>query len=98
MIDFLSVTWNVDPIIFKIGPIALRWYSLLFVAGFPLGYWMFTKFYKREGVDTKLLEPLLYALLIGTIVGARLGHCFFYEPAYYLSKEGIRCLFAAFDV
>ena len=87
MIDFLSVTWNVDPIIFKIGPIALRWYSLLFVAGFPLGYWMFTKFYKREGVDTKLLEPLLYALLIGTIVGARLGHCFFYEPAYYLSKE-----------
>jgi len=87
MIDFLSVTWNVDPIIFKIGPIALRWYSLLFVAGFPLGYWYFTKFYQREGVDTKLLEPLLYALLIGTIVGARLGHCFFYEPSYYLSAE-----------
>ena len=87
MIDFLSVTWNVDPIIFKIGPIALRWYSLLFVAGFPLGYWMFTKFYKREGVDTKLLEPLLYALLIGTIVGARLGHCLFYEPSYYLTAE-----------
>ncbi len=87
MIDFLSVTWNVDPIIFKIGPIALRWYSLLFVAGFPLGYWYFTKFYQREGVDTKLLEPLLYALLIGTIVGARLGHCLFYEPSYYLSAE-----------
>ncbi|MBQ4012584.1 MAG: prolipoprotein diacylglyceryl transferase [Bacteroidales bacterium] len=86
MIDFLSVTWNVDPVIFKIGPLTLRWYSLLFVAGFPLGYWLFDKFYKREGVDTKLLEPLLYALLIGTIVGARLGHCLFYEPAYYLSK------------
>ena len=87
MIDILSVTWNVDPIIFKIGALTLRWYSLLFVAGFPLGYWLFTKFYKREGVDTKLLEPLLYALLIGTIVGARLGHCLFYEPAYYLSRE-----------
>ena len=86
MIDFLSVTWNVDPIIFKIGPLTLRWYSLLFVAGFPLGYWFFIKFYKREGVDTKLLEPLLYALLIGTIVGARLGHCLFYEPSYYLTK------------
>jgi prolipoprotein diacylglyceryl transferase len=86
MIDFLSVTWNVDPIIFKLGPLTLRWYSLLFVAGFPLGYWFFIKFYKREGVDTKLLEPLLYALLIGTIVGARLGHCLFYEPSYYLTK------------
>lgn len=87
MIDFLSVTWNVDPILFKLGPVALRWYSLLFVAGFPLGYWLFEQFYKREGIDTKLLEPLLYALLIGTIVGARLGHCLFYEPAYYLSSE-----------
>ena len=86
MLDILSITWNVDPIIFKIGPVALRWYSLLFVAGFPLGYWFFDRFYKREGLDTKLLEPLLYALLIGTIVGARLGHCLFYEPSYYLSK------------
>ena len=87
MIDFLSVTWNVDPVICKIGPLALRWYSLLFVAGFPLGYWLFDKFYKREGVDPKFLEPLLYALLIGTLVGARLGHCLFYEPSYYLSSE-----------
>ena len=86
MIDLLSVTWNVDPVIFKIGPLALRWYSLLFVAGFPLGYWLFDRFYKRESVDTKLLEPLLYALLVGTMVGARLGHCLFYEPAYYLSS------------
>ena len=87
MIDFLSIVWNVDPIICKIGPVAIRWYSILFVAGFPLGYWLFDRFYKREGVDTKLLEPLLYALLIGTIVGARLGHCFFYDPAYYLTSE-----------
>ena len=87
MIDLLSITWNVNPIICKIGPVAIRWYSLLFVAGFPLGYWLFDRFYKREGLDTNLLEPLLYALLIGTIVGARLGHCFFYEPSYYLSSE-----------
>ncbi|MCR5710312.1 MAG: prolipoprotein diacylglyceryl transferase [Bacteroidales bacterium] len=86
MIDFLSIVWNVDPVICHIGPLTLRWYSLLFVAGFPLGYWFFIKFYQREGIDTKLLEPLLYALLIGTIVGARLGHCLFYEPSYYLSK------------
>lgn len=87
MTDFLSVTWNVDPVIFKLGPVVLRWYSLLFVAGFPLGYWLFEKFYKREGIDTRLLEPLLYALLAGTLIGARLGHCLFYEPSFYLSSE-----------
>ena len=84
--DFLSVVWNVDPIICRIGPLALRYYSILFVLGFPIGYWLFIKFYRREKVDTDLLEPLLYALLIGTIVGARLGHCFFYQPDYYLTK------------
>ena len=84
--DFLSVVWNVDPIICRIGPLALRYYSILFVLGFPIGYWLFIKFYKREEVNTDLLEPLLYALLIGTIVGARLGHCLFYQPDYYLTK------------
>lgn len=87
MMNFLSVIWNVDPVICHIGPLALRYYSILFIAGFPLGYWLFTKFYEREGVDVKLLEPLLYALLIGTIVGARLGHCLFYQPDYFLTKE-----------
>lgn len=87
MIDFLSVVWDVNPIIFKLGPLAIRWYSLLFIAGFPLGYWLFVKFYKREGIPTDTLEPLLYALLIGTIVGARLGHCLFYQPDYYLTSE-----------
>lgn len=85
--NFLSIIWNVDPVICNIGPFALRYYSLLFVAGFPLGYWLFTKFYKREGVNVELIEPLLYALLIGTIVGARLGHCLFYQPDYYLTAE-----------
>lgn len=86
MTDLLFVHWNVDPIIFHIGSFSLRYYSLLFVAGFPLGYWLFTKFFKREGVKVELLEPLLYALLIGTIVGARLGHCLFYQPSYYLGS------------
>jgi len=89
MFDFLSIVWNVDPIMFKIGPLAIRYYSLLFVAGFPLGYWLLTKMYRREGIDPQNIDPLLYAMLIGTIVGARLGHCLFYQPDYYLgSREG----------
>lgn len=83
MFNLLYVTWDVNPILVQLGPIAIRYYSLLFIAGFPLGYWLFIKFYNREGKNTDLLEPLLYALLIGTIVGARLGHCLFYEPAFY---------------
>ncbi|MBP5505523.1 MAG: prolipoprotein diacylglyceryl transferase [Bacteroidales bacterium] len=84
MFDFLYVTWDVNPVLLQIGPLTLRYYSLLFIAGFPLGYWLFYKFYKREGFNPDLLEPLLYALLLGTIVGARLGHCLFYEPEFYL--------------
>ncbi len=88
MFNLLYVNWDVNPILLQIGPLAIRYYSLLFIAGFPLGYWLFQKFYKREGVNQDLLEPLLYALLLGTIVGARLGHCFFYEPQYYLQHPG----------
>ena len=88
MFQLLSITWNVNPVICQLGPIVLRWYSLLFVAGFPLGYWLFTKFCDKEWVDKELLEPLLYTMLICTIVGARLGHCLFYEPQYYLSHPG----------
>lgn len=87
MFDFLYVNWNVNPIIVQLGPLAIRYYSLLFIAGFPLGYWLVSKFYKREGVNTDLLEPLLYALLLGTIVGARLGHCLFYDPRHYFIEH-----------
>lgn len=85
--DFLSVVWDLDPVIFKLGPLELRYYSLLFVAGlYPLGYWIVKQFYKREGASETLLEPLLYALFLGTLVGARLGHCLFYDPWYYLAQ------------
>ena len=84
MLNSLYITWDVNPILLQLGPLSLRYYSLLFIAGFPLGYWLFTKIYRKEGVNTDLLEPLLYALLLGTILGARLGHCLFYEPKFYL--------------
>ena len=87
MFDFLYITWDVNPVLLQIGPLAIRYYSLLFVAGFPLGYWMVAKMFKREGKNTDLLEPLLYALLLGTIVGARLGHCIFYDPKFYFVEH-----------
>lgn len=81
----LVVHWHVDPAIFHIGSFELRWYSVLFVSGFILGWFIFKWFFKREKIDTGLLDPLLYTLLICTIVGARLGHCLFYEPSYFLA-------------
>ncbi len=86
MFESLFIHWNVDPEIFRIGSFAVRWYGLLFVSGFILGYWMMAKFFDREGVDKKILDPLLYTLLIGTLVGARLGHCLFYQPDYYFGS------------
>lgn len=86
MSELLFVHWNVNPEIFRIGNLALRWYSLLFVAGFILGYYLFLRFCRREGVREQMLDPLLYTLLIATIVGARLGHCCFYDPGYYFGS------------
>lgn len=86
MLDLLFVHWNLDPVIFHIGSFGLRWYSLLFVSGFILGWFIFKWFFKREGLPETLLDSLLYTLLIATIVGARLGHCIFYDPQYYFGS------------
>ena len=82
MLEMLAINWNVSPDIITIGSLELRWYSVLFISGFILGWYIFKWFFKREGLSEKLLDPLLYTLLIGTIVGARLGHCLFYQPDY----------------
>jgi prolipoprotein diacylglyceryl transferase len=86
MLETLAINWNVNPEILSLGALSLRWYSLLFVSGFILGWFIFKWFFRREGVPVTLLDPLLYTLLIGTIVGARLGHCLFYQPDYYLGS------------
>lgn len=82
----LFVHWHVDPVLIHIGSLGIRWYSLLFISGFILGWYIFRWFFRREGVPEKLLDPLLYTLLICTIVGARLGHCIFYQPDYYFGS------------
>ena len=82
----LAVHWNIDPAILHIGGFELRWYSLLFVSGFILGWYIMKAFFTREKISVQLLDPMLYMLLLCTIVGARLGHCLFYQPDYYLGS------------
>ena len=86
MTDFLAIVWNADPVLFNIFGLQVRWYSLMFVAGFCLGWFIFQWFCKREKINPKMLDSLLITLIIGTIVGARLGHCLFYQPDYYLGS------------
>ena len=82
--SLLFITWNVDPEIFRVGSVAIRWYGLLFALGFFLGYLIMYKIFRKEELPIKVLDELTTYMVIGTVVGARLGHCFFYEPAYYL--------------
>jgi phosphatidylglycerol:prolipoprotein diacylglycerol transferase len=83
-----GIVWNADRIIVKLGPLPLRWYGLLFATGFVCGYVIMFKVFKREGRPSSDLDTLLTYMVVGTIVGARLGHCLFYEPERYLSSIG----------
>ncbi len=80
-------TWDVDPEIIGFGFISLRYYSLMFMISFTLGFLIFRWIYKdKEFKPLKDLDPLLMHMLLGTVIGARLGHCFFYDPFYYLAN------------
>jgi prolipoprotein diacylglyceryl transferase len=77
--------WNVTPEIFSLGPVKVRWYGLLFATGFVCGYYLMRWIYRRENKNVEELENLLLYVAAGTVIGARLGHCLFYDPAFYLS-------------
>jgi len=81
-----AITWNVDPEIFSIGSLSIRWYGLLFATAFLSGYIVFTRYLKTERLTPEMLDQLLIYMALGTVIGARLGHCFFYEPEYFLKN------------
>ena len=85
MNTFLSVVWSVDPVAFSIFGLEIRWYGIFWALAFILGIYFFTNFARREKLPEKLVDSLFwYATILG-ILGARLGHCLFYEPSVYLA-------------
>jgi len=78
------IPWDVNPEIFRMGSFAIRWYGLLFASSFVFGYIIMNRIFKNENIKEEVLERLSIYMALGTIIGARLGHCFFYEPGYYL--------------
>lgn len=82
----LTIIWNIEPELIKIGPLAPRYYGLLFALGFVIGYKIMTWIYKKENLDPLKVDTLTMWMVIATVVGARLGHCLFYEPEEYLPQ------------
>jgi phosphatidylglycerol---prolipoprotein diacylglyceryl transferase len=80
-----AIDWTVSPEIFTIGPLTLRWYGLLFALGFLVGQRILIHIFKKDGHREEDVDELTVYMVLSTIIGARLGHCLFYQPDYYLA-------------
>lgn len=82
MVDF--VNWNPDPIAFSIMGRSIRWYSLCWCAALVIGYYNMSRLYKKQQIPEELCSSLFLYIFFSVLIGARLGHCLFYEGDYYI--------------
>ncbi|MBR1449448.1 MAG: prolipoprotein diacylglyceryl transferase [Prevotella sp.] len=80
------ITWNPSLDAFSLGPFSVRWYSLCWLIGLALAYLMVRWLYKHQKIADEKFEPLFLYCFVGILVGARLGHCIFYEPGHFLTS------------
>ena len=80
------IFWNPDDTLLRLGSFGIRYYSLCWLAGLAGAYFMVKWLYRDQQIKESLFEPLFLYCFISILVGARLGHCLFYDPAYYLSS------------
>jgi prolipoprotein diacylglyceryl transferase len=83
VMDLLWIVWSVKPQIIEFGAFQLRWYGLLFASAFIVGNYLMGKMFKHDGVPDSWLDKILIYVLVGVVIGARLGHVIFYDWAYY---------------
>jgi len=93
MLDF--ITWNVDPVLLHVGPLTIRWYGLLWAVGIWFALLIVQRLFKHEKLPEAWLDKLFLYTVVGAILGARLGHCFFYE--WQLLKEPVTILGITFE-
>ncbi|MDR0714181.1 MAG: prolipoprotein diacylglyceryl transferase [Bacteroidales bacterium] len=84
MTQIAFISWDYGPEIFRTDFFSLRWYGVLFSVAFVSGYFILRKMFRSEGLPAKAVDPLIWYMTAGTFLGARLGHCLFYEPGYFL--------------
>ncbi len=82
----LSVTWDVNPALFELFGREVRWYGLLWVIGLIVAVYIVQIIFKKENLPEKWFDSLFIHMILGIVVGARLGHCLFYQPEYYLAN------------
>ena len=86
MLPLLDIHWNPDPELFKLfGTISIRYYGLLWLIGLALAFFIVKKQYADRRIGSDKFDPLFFYCFFGILIGARLGHCLFYEPEYYFS-------------
>jgi len=78
--------WNADPVLLALGPITIHWYGALFASSIFAGLYFMKWIYLQENKNVEALDNQLIYVVVGIIIGARLGHCFFYDPDYYFSN------------
>ncbi len=82
----LSIVWDFNPVFFRIGDFDIRYYGLMWALAILVGAKLFDNFCKREGLPSKVSESIFIYGTLATIIGARLGHCLFYDTMEYLSR------------
>ena len=76
------IIWDIDPEIIS-SPISIRYYGMLFASAFIAGYYILQRMFKQDNVPNEWLDSVLMHTIIGTVAGARIGHCLFYDWAYF---------------
>lgn len=82
----LSIVWDFDPVLLRIGSFEIRYYGLMWAVAILLAAKFFDNFVRREGLRPEVSESVFLYGTLATIIGARVGHCLFYDPAYFLTQ------------
>ena len=84
--NLLFIVWNPDLEAFRLGPITVRWYGLMWIIGLAIAYFVVKRLYKEQKIKDEYFDPLFIYCFLGILIGARLGHCLFYQPQEYLTS------------
>ncbi len=75
---------DIDPVAIRIGPVAIHWYGIMYAAAFAIGWWLLQRRRQRRGLTPEQVGDLVFACILGVVLGGRLGYVLFYHPGYYL--------------